>query len=370
MPRPIRVLYVSDSLEVGGAERYLAALLRRLPRDRFRPAAAAPPGPALDLLSGLVPARALPRVTTLRRPLAFLGLLAFFLRSRARLIHFNLVDSWSCAAAILAARIASGARLVATAHLPTTPLPGRFPLRARLAPGLLDRVIALSEEHRPILVNRDRVPPGRIRVVPNGVDLARFGAPGERGAARRALGLPEGVPLVVTVGRMTDQKRTSLLLRAVARARCSGAELGVALVGDGPLRPRLERQARRLGLAGHAWFLGERDDVPQALAAADFFALSSRFEGHPLSLLEAMAAGLPCVAPELPGMRDLVVPEETGLLFPSGDARALAMALLELLRAPSEAARLGAAGRKRAEALGSEAQMADRTFAVYRELFP
>jgi glycosyltransferase involved in cell wall biosynthesis len=126
-----------------------------------------------------------------------------------------------------------------------------------------------------------------------------------------------------------------------------GAE--TLIVGEGPDRPRLEQEIRALGVTERVRLVGERYDVPQLLAEADVFALSSASEGMPVSVLEAMAAGLPVVSSRVGGVPELVVDGETGILVRPGDASALAAALSSLIADPAERRRLGAAGRARAE---------------------
>jgi glycosyltransferase involved in cell wall biosynthesis len=174
-------------------------------------------------------------------------------------------------------------------------------------------------------------------VIHNGVDLTRPTAPGS--AAERCR--------LVTVGRLQAPKDTLTLVRALAELPRGVCE--AVIVGDGPDRTTVENEVRRLGLESVVQLAGERNDVPELLAASDVFVLSSRSEGLPLSILEAMAAGLPVVATSVGGVSELVVEEETGLLVPPGDPQALAGAIERLLGDSTLRRRLGGAGRLRAE---------------------
>jgi glycosyltransferase involved in cell wall biosynthesis len=138
------------------------------------------------------------------------------------------------------------------------------------------------------------------------------------------------------------------LVRALARLSEGGFE--ALLVGDGPDRGEVEAEIVKLGVEGRVKLAGERSDVPALLADSDVFVLSSRSEGLPVSVLEAMAAELPVVASDVGGLGELVVDGETGLLVPSGDPAALAEALGRLLDDRELRQKLGAAGRARAEA--------------------
>ena len=151
----------------------------------------------------------------------------------------------------------------------------------------------------------------------------------------------------MTVGRLQAPKDALTLLRGLAKLPRGTYE--AVIVGDGPDRPELASEARRLGLESVVQLAGERNDVPELLAASDIFVLSSRSEGLPLSILEAMAAGLPVVATTVGGVPELVLEGETGLLVPPGDPQALAGAIERLLDDSTLRGRLGAAGRIRVE---------------------
>jgi glycosyltransferase involved in cell wall biosynthesis len=175
-------------------------------------------------------------------------------------------------------------------------------------------------------------------VIPNGVRLD--------GPRRRHPATPDGPATVLAVGRLRAPKDFLTLVRASARLPAGSAR--VLVVGDGPDRDELEREIGRLGLEGTIALLGERADVGELLAAADVFVLPSRSEGMPMSVLEAMAAGLPVVASDVGGVAELVADGATGLLVPAGEPAALARALARLLDDRALRERMGAAGRARA----------------------
>ncbi len=177
-------------------------------------------------------------------------------------------------------------------------------------------------------------PDDRIHLIPNGVDLARF-APAER-ASRRGR--------VVYIGRLSEEKNLSTLVQAVAGLR-GRVESELVMIGSGPLRGKLEALARAAGV--RAEFPGVVDHrlIPEWLRGADAFVLPSFTEGHPKVLIEAMAAGLACVASDCPGNRALVSDEETGLLFDPRDPPGLAARLERVLTDQALASALGRRGR-------------------------
>jgi glycosyltransferase involved in cell wall biosynthesis len=193
-------------------------------------------------------------------------------------------------------------------------------------------------------------PAERVRTIGVGVAKA-LNAPGahDRAEARRILGVPPGMHVVGTVGRLSFQKAPEdfvLALAGLGRADVFGV-----WIGDGELRAKTERLAAKHGLAGRMLFTGERRDVDALLPGLDIFAMASRYEGLPCAIVEAMGVGLPVVATAVNAVPDVVVAGETGLVVPPGSPELLGRAIGHLLDHPAEAARLGSAGRER---LGAE----------------
>jgi colanic acid/amylovoran biosynthesis glycosyltransferase len=220
--------------------------------------------------------------------------------------------------------------------------------RSRLAAKVREAAFVVCVGH----FARDRLLPlvepsqwPKIRVVRCGLD-ARWFAPPERVAA------PNGAVRLLSVARLEPPKDPETLLEAVAKLRRRGRQVELTLVGDGPLRPRLERRARQLGLSSHVVFAGfiGQDGLHCYYRNADLFCLSSVSEGVPVVLMEAMAQGVPLVAPRLPGVQELVQDGREGVLVPPMDAVALAEAIDRLASAPLLAERLVRAGRRKVEA--------------------
>jgi len=187
----------------------------------------------------------------------------------------------------------------------------------------------------------------KVRVVPNGIDPRTVTEPAQQGSTvRQSLGIPPGAPVIGTVGRLDEVKRQDVLLHAFARVRRRFSQARLLLVGDGPLREPLQSLAAALGLGDSAHFTGYQARPGTFLQAMDVFALTSRSEGMPLSILEAWATGLPVVASDVGGLPELVQNGSTGLLCPCGDVGATAAALEALLAAPSLRQQLGEAGRE------------------------
>lgn len=232
----------------------------------------------------------------------------------------------------------------------------------RWTQGLCRWVVGNSPSVIEHLAGQGRLARSRLRLIRGGVDVEaiRTAEPIGRGA----LGIPAGDPLLLWVGRLDPIKGLDVLIAAIALlARTRPVQ--VAIVGEGPYRAELEALAASAGLADRLHLLGRRDDVPRLLKTADVFVFPSRTEGLPNAILEAMAAGVPVVATDVPGCRDLVIHERSGLLVPVDDAAALADEVDRLLTNPDLAARLARA----ALADVSRNFMLDRTFRTYRALY-
>jgi sugar transferase (PEP-CTERM/EpsH1 system associated) len=271
-----------------------------------------------------------------------------FRRERPHIVHTHawgtLLEGWA------AARLARVPVLVHGEH-GTLQLRQRQVWAQRWGWRQADRLLSVSSRLAERMAREIGFPQDRITVIRNGVDVARFSPvePGPRLAARRSLGLGDGV-LVGTVGRLVDVKNQEGLLVAIAELRRAGLDVSGAIVGDGPLRGHLEERIAALGLVGSVRLLGHRQDIETVYAAFDVFCLPSKSEGMSNTILEAMASGLPVVATRVGGADELVLHDQTGLLVPGDSGRALVAALAELVREPARRAAFGREGRRRAVA--------------------
>jgi glycosyltransferase involved in cell wall biosynthesis len=211
---------------------------------------------------------------------------------------------------------------------------GMLPLQ-RLAFAAAHIVVANSNAAA-AQVAHEGVAARNVTVIPNGIDLGALPP------------IPYRTPMTVvtTVANLRRGKGHDVLLRAAARVLARNGSVRFRLVGDGPLRPALEEQARELGIASAVEFAGHRDDVAAVLQASDAFAFPSLMEAFPNGLMEAMAVGLPVVATSVGGIPELVSHDETGLLVKPGDAHDLADGILRLLDQPARARAYGEAARR------------------------
>ena len=206
-----------------------------------------------------------------------------------------------------------------------------------------DVLIAVSEEVRDALVDHGVAGATRVEVIPLGLDLSsHLAIERPAGRLRTELGIPPDAPLIASVARLVPIKDHQTLLEAAARL--DGVH--VAIVGDGPCRPDLEAQARELGIGDRIHFLGWRSDIAALLSDVDVVVLTSRNEGTPVALIEALACARAVVSTDVGGVRSVVQHEQTGLLVPAGDASAVASAVARLLASPELRMRYGEVGRE------------------------
>ena len=240
-------------------------------------------------------------------------------------------------------------------------------LRRLLVP-FIDRYVPVSHELRSWLESVVRIPERKLQLIDNGVDTERF-HPGLEAGPVQAWQAPDAF-VIGTVGRLQDVKDQATLIDAfvILRRDLPGERLHLVLVGDGPLRAALEARVEAAGLQDSIWFAGARADVAPVMRSFSLFALSSIAEGTPVTMLEAMASGLPVVSTAVGGIPDLVAHGNSGTLVPPGDARAMAAAIAPYVRDRALARQHGAAGRARIEQKYSMRAMLAAYVALYDEL--
>jgi glycosyltransferase involved in cell wall biosynthesis len=350
--------------EIGGAQAYLMHLLPALTAELDVTVAAWGPGP-LRAAAERAGARYVP-LRHVRRPISpvhdALGLLELYRlcrRLRPQIVHAN--SSKAGILGRLAAWLARVPARIFTVHgWAFAAYTGRastvYLVADRLMRPLTTRMVCVAENELRKGVAARTCDEAQTVVIRNAIDV--------RGAPRARP--DEGAPVLLSVGRLKYPKDGAALLRAAALLGERAFEL--ELVGDGPDLAELQALHGELGLDGRVRFAGGRDDVPDLLARSAVFVLSSRSEGLPISVLEAMAAGLPVVASDVGGLREQVVDGETGYLVPAGDPQALADALARLLDDPGLRRRLGDAGRARAEELFDLPAFREAHLRLYRSL--
>lgn len=250
-------------------------------------------------------------------------------------------------------------------HYPDIVAPVRRALNRLVLDRCADAVNACSHFSGRALCEIDGFAGHRIEVIANGIDVERYHDAADKAELRRQLGLDPERRSIVHVARHHPVKDQTTLIRGFAPVAREYADVDLVMVGDGPLRGELEKLASELGVAERVRFVGIRADVPNWLRAADLFALTSLSEAASLTLLEAMAAGLPVVVTDVGGNPEIVRPDREGLLFPRGDAERCADCFRQLLDDPDYAEMLGQSGRDRVW----ERYRLEHTVAAYHGLY-
>ena len=369
MNRPIRVAHVVATAGRSGVESHLLALLPALDPQEVSATLFVPgPGPLVDELTarGVRVERGAPT-----RKLAWgqMRALATRLRGTCDVVHAHGPRATFWAAP--AARRAGVQRLICTLHelrwrsLPPGPKRALWVAFESWALRQADRVIVLSRDSETAVAARFPQLASRLIRIPGSIPLLH--EPAAIPLARP--GTTDGPMRVLTVGRLEFVKRHDRLLEALAMATAEGANVELAVAGDGPLRAGLAERSRALGLEARVRWHGQVNDVPHLLATGHVFANASMTEAFPLALLEAMSAGLPIVCCDNGGARELVDAGACGIVVPSNTdpetAQGLARAFIDLAADPARRVALGSAAAACAREQYSPARLARATTAVY-----
>jgi len=353
----VRIAHVIDSLEVGGAEAVVAALSRSHTATGHRV--------EVHCLMTLGPLAA--ELERARVPVFLHGssnshgsawtLFKAFWRSRPDVVHCHNKTATIRAAA--SARLAGARAVVSTRH-GTMPLPFRTRRELKFwitVAFFCDRVVAVCDVARRNMMIGARPAASKLVTIRNGAYPSN-GDP-MRTQEQRGFNL-------VSVGRLVPAKHFDMLLRAVALARSEVPDLALRIVGEGTERPALEQLSADLGLASIVRFCGEQRDVGSWLRAADVFVLSSVSEGLPISMLEAMAAGLPAIVTDVGALPELVAMSGAGVVVPVRRADCLARAIVELAGRRDELAALGKRASECYRAHFTPDRMADEYLELYQ----
>lgn len=366
-----RVFHLIDSFNVGGTETQAVELARRLPATGYEVTVGClkREGPLEDRLQGTgIAIREFRSRGGIDSPSGLRQLLrmSWFLRS-FDIVHTH--DLWSNLIGVPAARLAGIPAIVSSrrdlSHLEW--YRGKRRVCLKWIQNLGGAVVTNAAPIRDVLLGEDGFDPRKVRVIHNGVDVAKFKS-ARKDRIRLFPDAGDG-KLVVLVGNMhTDVKGHPWLIAAAPAVLEQFPDTRFVLVGEGEQRSHFEKQVRDLGFLQSFLFLGRRSDIPEILASCDIAVLPSRAEGLPNAVLEYMAAGLPVIVSRVGGNAELVQDGVTGMLVPSEDSAALSAALLKLLSEPALAARLAQAGHEFTVRNFSFERLVQDVDALYTEL--
>lgn len=360
-----RIVFFQENPAYGLCEYYFSVLVEGVARAGFDSVLFCPKDEACDRLTREASSCA----KTVRYPsgISTMKLARLMLSERPGLIHFN--DP--CVKAMLASRIAGVKKRILTFHTPAQPfnynIKGRITRYFAFKGGV--EVVVTSQEQKIQLLKRYAFNPEKVHVVNYGLDRTRLSCNEPRENIRREFGITPEEVVVGNVAMLRPQKNHALLLEAFKAAKGGAVrKTKLLIVGGGELKASLIRRAGDMGLSQDVIFAGYRKDVPRLLKAMDIFTMSSDYEGQCYAVLEAMAMGLPVIATRVGGIADAIKEEETGIIVPCNDRKALAGAMKELIEDPAMRSRMGSLAAKAAEGSYFMEKMISDTIDIYKRL--
>ena len=365
----MRVLFVSTSMGLGGADQQLLSGARGLLERGHQVfiVSLTPLGEmGLQAQNSGIPILSLEMSRGVPDPRGLLQLARLIRRWRPDVVHSHMVHANLMARAVRL--IAPVPALVSTIH--NIDEGGRpLMLGYQLSNRLVDHMTIVSQAAADRFIRDGIVPERLLTVLPNGIDTERFRvAPDIRTSLRQSLGIDREF-VWIAVGRFEIAKDYPNMIAAYREVHRLHPDAVLLVVGRGSLQPDTEALVRDAGLAGVVRFLGVRHDVPELMSAADGYVMSSAWEGMPIVLLEAASAALPIVATAVGGNQEVVRADESGFLVPPRDSAALASAMLRLMELPESSRRgMGERGKEFVQSQYSLDRVVDRWEALYREV--
>jgi glycosyltransferase involved in cell wall biosynthesis len=360
--RPKRVMHLLWTFQLAGAEKIAHTLLDQCRTRGWEPfvCALSPQRPEQAAHWSGIQTHVVPKRSGLD-PLLPFRLAALFRREAIDILHTHNATCGLYGA--LACKLAR----IAHVHTEHSNLPsGRRALRTFAKWSLRTAaVVADSKKVAAILVRRDHFPEDRVRLIYNGIHLNGHSPMPDR--LRMELGIPENAFVIGTIGNLRPVKNHRVLIDAFAKAIVRFPNLMLVILGEGDERQALQKLAEEKGVSERVRLPGFRENASADLGAIDLFVLPSQSEGLPLSLLEAMSAGKPCIASAVGGIPEIISDGLDGLLIPANSAKALERALEKCLQEPEGMKEFGTAARRRA-AFFDEKTMTHQYFDLYQEV--
>lgn len=364
--KKLRVMHVTEDLGVGGLERVVATLCRAVDPSRFESSVLClrEMGPFADELREQGFSVSLLESTAGRTDyLSFLKVARFLREQQVDVVHSHNTHAFIDGG--LGATLSGVRTVVHTDHARSFPDKRRYMVAEHLLSHLAYRVVGVSSDTSRNLIRYERISPRKLTVIPNGIDGAHAAARVDVAAKRRELGITGAGPVIGVGARLMEQKGIEFLLRAMPALVARFPDLTLVVAGEGPLEAPLKSLAADLDVADHVRFAGVRLDLAELLHVFDTFVLPSVWEGLPMVILEALAAGCPVVASDVGGVGTAIEDGVNGALVPPRDPDAIAAAVTRLLASPALRARFGEAGKRVFRERFSADAMARRYEALY-----
>lgn len=367
---PLRVLHVISGIDVGGAENHLLTLCTCLAERDYDVTVAYLKGKGglADEFRAAGTSVVEVGIRADADPLGFLNLVRHVRNADYDIVHGHLFHG--NVYGVTAAALGGVPNIVSSKHN-DPPFWRRQPYAFihEVTLRQADLVLPISDHVREYLLANSRVERAKVETVHYGLDPSPFDSVGEDIVAEtRAEFVDDETPLLGTVARLTEQKDLETLLRSFANVREDGTGAHLAIVGRGEQAERLQSLAADLGVVPYVTFTGFREDIPALMRAFDVFALTSRWEGFGVVLLESMAARTPVIVSDVSAIPEVVEDKKTGLLVEPGNVQGFATAIESLLSAPDKRREMGEAGRERLEREFTVERMVDEIATRYDRL--
>lgn len=365
--RPIPILYLNYSMEIGGIETLISELTHRIGGNGFIPYIGVfKGGGSLEkgLISDNISLFNLNKKEGIDLTLAG-RLRRLLMDKRVKIIHTHNYSSWFYG--VLASSGIKGLSHIHTEH--SNVGEKRRVWIERILSWYTAKIVCVSEKVRRSMINNQGISSERLTLLYNGVDTKKFYHDfNKRQSCREKLGIKQDSPVIGIVARLNPIKDHFTLLEAFAQVSKDIPDASLLIVGNGELKDKLENKTRNLGLTKNVFFLGERRDIPELLNAMDIFVLSSLNEGHNVSLLEAMATGLPVVVTNVGGNLELVLAGITGFLVPPKETAMLSEKIKMLIKDEYLRSQMGKRGRLRIVEYFDMDRMVNAYCTIYNQL--
>ena len=378
------IVFVHDTTKFGGLEMVVLDLLRHLDTSRFHPAVMVPGYHEPDFAS---PAEFIERVRAINIPILrpphpghqpilttlidVRNMVRLFRSAQTDIVHIHTARVEGARKATLSARLAGVPVVMRTEHSSPTAF-GSASMRSnqtRFFDLLTHLIITVSEHDRQEQIECVGRTPKKVYRIYNGVDITRFQHEYDQCSVKYQLGFDPNIPLVGTVGRLSEEKGHQYFVEAAATVLHEFSQVQFLLVGSGDLGPQLKAQAAALGIADQVHFVGYQPDPVPYIEAMDVAVMPSLHEGFSISLLEFMALGKPSVVTDHPGLAEASIHGTTGLVVARRDSAALADGILRLLRDPTRARTMGQAAQRHVIANFTFDRYMNDIMSLYDKLF-
>jgi glycosyltransferase involved in cell wall biosynthesis len=369
----LKILFVIDALEFGGGERVFTQIINGFPAERFEIHLAAGHHTALKhAITGLPVKFYSLNFSNRYNPAAILRLISIMKEHQINIVHGQGARAEFFAR--LAARLYGRCQYISTIAMPVESFdvnPAKkiiYRLMDRCSEQFVDKFIVVSSKLQQIMVESHGIMPNKVTKIYNGIETDYFmpiALEEQRAHIRETFALNERVSLIGCLGRLVWQKGFEYFIRSIPALLQNIQDVKFILVGDGPLRGRLEALSKSLGIEDRLIFTGHRNDIRDIISAIDIVVIPSLLEGFPMITLEAMAMEKPIIATAIDGIFEQIANNEEGILIAPQNPMAIALAVEQLLLYPCDAQRIGKNARERVIRDFSVKKMIEETIKVY-----